>query len=131
MKFLLDENVPNCYKEELKRYGFKDIKRINDFGKGLPDSEVFKIAVKEKRTIITIDTDFHDYKQLSHYGIISISGKLIDKIGIMVKALSQIEKNQTISKYMFENAFIRITTRHFVVGYIKKGKYKENKYNYK
>lgn len=31
MKILLDENVPNIFKEELKKCGYKDIKRINDF----------------------------------------------------------------------------------------------------
>ena len=33
MKFLLDENIQNSYKKELKNNGYKDIKRINDFRK--------------------------------------------------------------------------------------------------
>lgn len=131
MKFLLDENVPNMCKKELEAYGYTDIKRINDFGKGLPDNKVFEIAVKEERTIITIDTDFHSFKELHHYGIISISGKILDKVGIIVKTLRQIERNQILSKYVYENTFIRITLRHFVVGYRKKEKYKEVSYKYK
>ena len=70
MKILLDENVPNMYKEKLESYGYNDIKRINDFGKGLPDEKVFETAINEHRTIITIDTDFHKYKKsrtLRHY----------------------------------------------------------------
>ena len=49
MNFLIDENVPNSYKEFLENNGFEDIKRINDFGKGIPDTQVFKIAQEEKR----------------------------------------------------------------------------------
>lgn len=40
MKFLLDENIPNSYKIELEQLGYKDIKRINDFKKGITDKEV-------------------------------------------------------------------------------------------
>ena len=46
MKFLLDENVPNMYKDKLLKNGLRDIRRINDFGKGISDIEVLKIAVK-------------------------------------------------------------------------------------
>lgn len=131
MKFLLDENVPNIYKNELQEYGYNDIKRINDFGKGLPDDKVFEIAVKEERTIITIDTDFHSFKKQSHYGIISISGKLLNPIKIIASTLKQIENDTTISEYVFKDAFIRITWQYFEVGFKKKGKYKEVKRKYK
>ena len=63
MKILLDENIPNKYKNYLKQNGYSDIKRINDFGKSLPDPTVFKIAFDEKRTIVTIDKDFFEYKK--------------------------------------------------------------------
>lgn len=131
MKFLLDENVPNFYKEELEKNGYNDIKRINDFGKGLPDEKVFELAVQEKRTLITIDTDFHAYKKQNHYGIISISGKLINPIQVITSTLKQIERDITLSEYVFKDAFLRITGQYFEVGYHKKGKYKEVKRKYK
>lgn len=134
MKILLDENVPNMYKEKLESYGYNDIKRINDFGKGLPDEKVFETAINEHRTIITIDTDFHKYKKAEHYGIISISGKVVsalkNPVEKIIEVLDQIEKDEIISKYK-ENAFIRITTEFFDVGFKKKGKYKELRRKYK
>lgn len=131
MRFLLDENVPNFYKKELEKYGYKDIKRINDFGKGLPDNKVFEIAVKEERTLITIDTDFHAFKKESHYGIISLSGKLINPIKVITETLKQLEKDTTLSEYIFQDAFLRLTGQYFEVGYKKKGKYKEARRKYK
>ena len=131
MKFLLDENVPNFYKNELEKYGYTDIKRINDFGKGLPDNKVFEIAVKEKRILITIDTDFHAFKKELHYGIISLSGKLINPIYAVATTLKQLERDTTLSEYIFKNAFVRITGQYFEIGYKKKGKYKEVKRKYK
>ena len=58
MKLLLDENVPNRIKEGLTVLGFKDIVHINDIAKGIPDNEVFELAKKEERIIITGDDDF-------------------------------------------------------------------------
>ena len=85
MKFLLDENVPNMYKKILETKGYNNIKRINDFGKGLTDEQVFKVAIQEHRIIITIDTDFHNYKKEKHFGIISISGKLLEPMETVEK----------------------------------------------
>lgn len=125
MKFLLDENVPNFYKDRLVETGYTDVIRINDFGKGLKDSEVFNIAVKEKRTIVTIDTDFFAYKKEKHYGIISISGKLAYPGEILLKVLEQMKKDERFSNLDMEDTFIRITHHNFTVTYKKKGKYKD------
>lgn len=131
MKFLLDENVPNMYKDKLLKSGLKDVKRINDFEKGISDIEVLKIAVKEERTIITIDTDFHEFKREDHYGIISLSGKLNNPIEKMLKALKQIEKDERFKQENLKNIFIRVTNNEFVVGRKVKNKYKEVKCKYK
>lgn len=131
MKFLLDENVPNIYKNKLIKIGLKDIKRINDFGKGLPDIKVFEIAVQEERTIITIDTDFHDFKKKEHAGIISISGKLKEPIQTLIQVLKQIEKDERFNKQNLKNVFIRITNNNFIVGGKIKSKYKEVRCKYK
>ncbi len=123
--------MPNYYKEALEKHGYSDIKRINDFGKGFPDNKVFEIAVKEKRILITIDTDFHAFKKETHYGIISLSGKLINPIDVIATTLKQLEKDTTLSEYIFKDAFVRITGQYFEVGYKKKGKYKEVRRKYK
>ena len=131
MKILLDENVPNGYKDELIKNGINDIRRINDFGKGLPDKEVFNIAVQEERTIITIDTDFHSFKKDNHYGIISLSGRLNDPIGKTIKALNQVGKDTRFNKDDLSSIFLRITNNNFVVGRKIKSRYKEVTCHYK
>lgn len=130
MRFLLDENVPNMYMKLLKNKGYKDIIRINDFGKGLPDTEVFKIAQKEKRIIITIDRDFDEYKKQESCGIISISGKLINPIEVMTIVLQQIEKDERLPSDLF-NSFVRITNQEFYIIYKKKNKYKTARCKFK
>ena len=131
MKLLLDENVPNMYKDELIRRGYEDIIRINDFGKGLPDSEVFNVAMREERTIFTRDKDFYDYKKKENYGIVSISGKLKNPIDKFQTIMEQIERDQRFAFEDLKNVFIRITNQDFTVTYKKKNKYKETKCKYK
>jgi len=131
MKLLLDENVPNTYKKQLEQKGFTDIKRINDFGKGLPDNHVFQISLKEERVIVTIDKDFYEYKREENCGIISISGKLINSVEKMLQVLKQIEIDQRFTFNDFKNVFIRITNQNFKVIYKKKNKYKETLCTYK
>lgn len=131
MKFLLDENVPNRLKNKLKENGFTDIKRINDFGKGLLDDEVFKISLKEERVVITIDKDFYAYKRTENCGIISLSGKLDNPIKKMIEVMEHIKRDQRFLFNDYKNVFIRITNENFKVIYRKKYKYKETICNYK
>jgi len=57
-RFLVDENVPEDLIIVLKEKGY-DIKSIANFGlKGRDDKEVFDLARKENRILITQDRDF-------------------------------------------------------------------------
>ncbi len=58
MRFLIDENVIPVVVSLLRKEGYdvKDIKEEKLYG--LKDSELFRIAIKEKRTVITHDKDF-------------------------------------------------------------------------
>lgn len=125
MKILLDENVPNYIKKYLLDKGYTDIKRINDFGKGLPDEDVFRIATQEKRVLITIDTDFYEYKKVKNYGVICISGKIANKAIALLNVLEQIKKDERFSSNEWEDIFICITCQNFRIIYKKKNKYKE------
>ncbi|MDP3742673.1 MAG: DUF5615 family PIN-like protein [Candidatus Micrarchaeota archaeon] len=72
MKFLADENVSRTLVIQLRKAGFdvKDIKEKQLYG--ISDEDVLKIAVKERRTVITHDKDFLDFfnKPILHSGII-------------------------------------------------------------
>lgn len=130
MKFLLDENIPNKYKDILVKNGYSDVKRINDFGKGLPDSEVFKLAYNQKRIIITIDKDFYQYKKVDNFGIISISCNLPNPMNVLINTLSQIKKDQRFENN-FVNFFVRLTGEGFQIICKNKNKYKTYKCRYK
>jgi len=84
IRLLTDENVPVSITELLKanNYNVKDIKEEGLFG--ITDREICKLAIKEKRIIITLDKDFLNMAQLlskRHYGVI-----LIRSYGIRFKA---------------------------------------------
>lgn len=132
MKFLFDENVQNSFKKELEKFGYKDIKRINDFKKGITDKEVFEYAQKEERIIVTIDTDFYEWKKDKHFGIISLSGKLKTPIKTMVQAIKQIKKDDRFKDTeQLNDIFIRVTNMQFIVGRKIKSRHKEVKCKYK
>lgn len=75
MKILLDENVPQDIIRVLRKAGH-DVEHINYRCKGMKDADVLEYAYKSKRTIISIDSDFCQFKVREHYGIIKVSGKL-------------------------------------------------------
>ena len=58
IKLLIDENVALSIRDRLKEKGYTDTIHIDDIKKGIPDKEVFEIAQKESRIIISGDDDF-------------------------------------------------------------------------
>lgn len=78
MNFLTDENISLRVAKYLREKCFdvKDIKEEKLYG--LSDEEIFEIAVKEKRAIITHDKDFVNIARNSnqhHSGIILVKPK--------------------------------------------------------
>lgn len=58
IKLLVDENVALSIRNKLIERGYTDTKHIDDIKKGIKDSQVFEIAQKESRIIISGDDDF-------------------------------------------------------------------------
>jgi predicted nuclease of predicted toxin-antitoxin system len=78
-KILLDENFPS--RLELPRLnGFFDVKHVRDDLKqgGLPDPDVYQLAIKLERVLVTFNAK--DFKQLIErmggYGVIGVSTHL-------------------------------------------------------
>jgi len=57
LKFLLDENVPYSLYRFLKEQKY-DVVRAQNIQRGLPDTELLKIAKNEDRILVTLDKDF-------------------------------------------------------------------------
>ena len=111
MKLLLDENIPINYGEELKKRG-NDIKHIKKTNESIKDSEIYKIALKEKRFIVTRDSDFNVYIDMKNYGILKISG-FVDKeltkiINILSNYKNDVKKNPGITYIMYNNYYYQI-----------------------
>ncbi|MEK6873642.1 MAG: DUF5615 family PIN-like protein [Nanoarchaeota archaeon] len=69
MKFLLDENVHRDISYFLKDLGHD----VLLCPKGIENGEVFNLAIKEKRILITRDADFLEtyvYPRENHFGIL-------------------------------------------------------------
>ena len=86
MKLLLDENIPVSYAERLKKKG-NDVTHIKKTNESMKDSEIYKKAIKEKRFIITKDSDYHVYGDMKNYGIIKISGFVEEELLKMIYLL--------------------------------------------
>lgn len=86
MKLLLDENMPVSYAEHLKKKG-NDVTHIKKTNESMKDSEIYKKAIKEKRFIITKDSDYDVYSDMKNYGIIKISGFVEDELLKMIYLL--------------------------------------------
>ena len=56
MKFLIDENLPDC----LKIWSSDDFIHVNKISKSVPDAEIWKFALENNLIILTKDTDFHE-----------------------------------------------------------------------
>lgn len=111
MSFLLDENVPVDIGKKLKKMGYKvetvNIKKL----KGMSDKQVLEYAYKNKQTIISFDSDFCNFKKLNHYGIIKISGKILNPLDVIIELAEMFKKSN------FENIFIQVEQKKAVVEY--------------
>lgn len=66
MRILVDENIPLMTVSELKRLGH-DVQDIRgSTQEGLPDIELWELAKKEKRLLITTDKGFERKKLLRY-----------------------------------------------------------------
>lgn len=121
MKLLLDENIANKIKEGLIRLGFKDTIHINNIAKGISDKEVFELAKKDERIIITGDDDFKANNFKHQIPIIWITPKARYEKDICYKIkwiLDNIEKHNINLK----RAFISIRKNMYSIEYKNKDK---------
>lgn len=119
MNFLLDENITSSVKDFLKKHQF-NTKVITSKLKGISDKEVFELAFKEKRCIITKDSDFEEFMKVDHYGIIRISGIFINFENILLKVLKKYNAEDLMNTYLFirKDSYDHVTKK-----YSKKGKF--------
>jgi predicted nuclease of predicted toxin-antitoxin system len=72
MRILVDENIPRMTVNRLRELGHdvKDIRRTGD--KGLTDAELWDVALRERRLLVTTDKGFTEYRAAFHHGILIV-----------------------------------------------------------
>jgi predicted nuclease of predicted toxin-antitoxin system len=94
MKFLADVNVPQSVIFNLREKGH-DILDIKEKSLISKDSEIIKIAQREKRVIITKDKDFISFAQFPKYQVATIVVRLISQTPEAVtNRLTELLENQ-------------------------------------
>ena len=125
IKLLIDENVALSIRDKLIEKGYTDTIHIDDIKKGMPDKEVFDIAQKESRIIISGDDDFKAKDFKYNCGIIWFTTSARLNIDIVEKIVWIIEHidNYNIDLY---TSFIYIKRFSYYM-YYKKGMNKKIK----
>ena len=102
MKLLLDENVPIDIIGDLKRAGH-DVEHAIRNCKQMPDDQILEYALKNKRTIISFDSDFCKLRKREHYGIIKVNGKIENPVTAIIELLNIIKsKHREIKNLYFQ-----------------------------
>lgn len=72
MRILVDENIPRMTVQGLQALGhdLKDIRRSVE--RGLPDPDLWQIALTEYRLLVTTDKGFAVYRTSAHCGILIV-----------------------------------------------------------
>ena len=93
VKILVDENIPLMTVKELRSKGFdvRDIRGTSDHG--ITDEELWQIAQREKRLLITTDKGFSNQRNEAHHGILIIRLKQPSRLKIHQRVM------QSISRY--------------------------------
>lgn len=115
MRFKIDENLPVEAANLLRQAGY-DVKTVAEQGlNGSPDSNVISVCRREKRVLITLDTDFADirlYPPAQSSGLIVLRLQKQDKhhvIGILNRLLHVISKEPLEERlWIVEETNIRV-----------------------
>ncbi|OGW58098.1 MAG: hypothetical protein A3D21_04010 [Nitrospirae bacterium RIFCSPHIGHO2_02_FULL_42_12] len=94
LKFLVDVGVSKKAEQMLEKQGY-DTKNVRDINPRMLDKEILKLAVSEKRMVITMDKDFGELvynSKLPHGGVLLLrleEARADEKVEIIEKILEK------------------------------------------
>jgi predicted nuclease of predicted toxin-antitoxin system len=116
MKFKLDENLPVEVVRLLEDNGHNAVTVLWQNLGGEPDSPIAEVCQKEKRALLTLDTDFFDIRTYSpdeFFGLIVLRLKRQDKLHVLsvVSRLINILLKEPIERrlWIVEEGRVRIS----------------------
>jgi predicted nuclease of predicted toxin-antitoxin system len=72
MKILVDENIPRMTVDHLRVLGHDVVDIRGSADQGLSDSDLWEVAIRHERLLITTDKGFTEYRSVPHHGIIIV-----------------------------------------------------------
>ena len=113
LRLLVDVGVGKKVERWLQEYGC-NVKNIRDINPRMSDREIVKIAVSERRLVITMDTDFGELvynSGLSHAGVLLL--RLEDatsdqKVEVVSKIMEKYSDRLMNAFAVFKNGKLRI-----------------------
>jgi len=121
-QFLIDENLSPLLSDYLRSLNF-DAKAARDVGlKGKSDEEIIKWIQRNKRVLITADSDFGEFFYLKTFGQIGV---------IILKSKSQQLKSfKEVIDYLYKEKILKSKKLENSLIIAIKGKYRIRKYIY-
>lgn len=72
MRILVDENIPIITVRELRALGHDVLDIRGTERQGMFDDELWPLAQRERRTLVTTDKGFSEHRDQQHYGILIV-----------------------------------------------------------
>ena len=119
MKFKVDENLPVEVGNLLEENGYDALTVLEQGLGGKADSHIAEVCKKERRALITLDTDFCDIRKYSpqdFYGLIVLRLKKQDKPYVLsvVNRLIKLLSKEPLQSFLWivEKGRVRISGGH-------------------
>jgi predicted nuclease of predicted toxin-antitoxin system len=116
LKFLIDVGVSKKVEKWFLNRGY-DIKSVRDIDPRMPDKEVLKIAVSEKRMVVTMDKDFGElvyHSALPHGGVLLLrleEAKSDEKVKVVEQILEEHSDKLPNSFCAFKGGRLRVKNK--------------------
>jgi len=113
LKFLVDVGVSKKAEQMLEKQGY-DTKNVRDINPRMLDKEILKLAVSEKRMVITMDKDFGELvynSKLPHGGVLLLrleEARADEKVEIIEKILEKHSDKLFNNFSVFKDGRLRI-----------------------
>lgn len=113
LKFLVDVGVSKKAEQWLQKQGY-DTKNVRDINPRMLDKEILKLAVSEKRMVITMDKDFGELvynSKLPHGGVLLLrleEARADEKVEIIEKILEKYSDKLFNNFCVFKDGRLRV-----------------------
>ena len=113
LRFIVDVGVSAMVERWLQKHGY-DIKNVRDIDPRMIDKEILKMAVSEKRMVITMDKDFGELvynSGLPHAGVLllRLEEATSDEKVIIVERILEKYSDKLLNKFcVFKDGKLRI-----------------------